>query len=320
MNGDFVLSPEKYYEEAKNMLKKKDFVEFVSKISVAVESSHNDKDMLAKTSFLKVKGLIVFNQYRKALKNISEALKHNEGIEEFKLTKYRGVALGYLGELKQAINIFKELLTKTDDINLLVETYINIVWAYLSLNRIESKEENLKEAKLYLDLINKHVDCLNSQKLRQLYTNYSDYYYFVGDYNKAIELQQKAIDFCEEENLPKVYNNLAELHLKYDEFDIVEKYVHDAEVLAYEYDNSFEFAQSQYILGMAYQKDKQFLNAKDCLYVALAYFCKAQAYTYAFNCFKKMLEISQVFNIESIKLLEKSVKVYFEDTPFHQNF
>lgn len=317
-----VKAPDSFYEEAKKILEeKKDLLDFVSNISKAEVLAVDDIDLLAKTTFLKAKGFVTFYQNRRALGSIEEALKYNSGVEAFKLKKYKGVVLGYLGELKQAIGIFKDLLNETNDITLLAEIYINIAWANLAINTEEKSGVDLEEARVYLDLVYKNFDLLNRIKKMQYYNNYSEYYSAIGNYAKAIEMQEKALNFSEESDLPKIYNNLASFHLKADEYgisDLVEEYTRKAEVIGTQYDNKLEIAKSFYTRAMVELREEAFLRAIDSLYLAFEHFNDSEAYPYAFDSLIKINEIVSDCRIECLKSMKDSLKNKLKNTSYYK--
>lgn len=275
-----ILSPKKFYFEAKKMLEKKDFVEFLSKISIAIEAAQNDKEMLAKTWFLKAKGLIAFNHHRKALKCIDNALKYNVGKQALELKKDKGIAKGFLGEIDEAIKIFKQLTTESDDLNILTSTYINISWAYFTLANNFSKEA-VAEVKFYLDKTKEYFDCLSNRLKWRVRNAYSVYYFCLKDYEKAINILEDSIQFCEEEDLADIYNNLAELYIMLDEdgtvCEIAKEYLEKAEILATKYNNNLGLGYIFYTKATIQLREDQLFTALDSLYLAIKFFKDAEA-------------------------------------------
>ncbi len=135
MSSTLTLTSENFVEEAKNMLEKKDLAGFMENIGSGKVLANNNKDLLAQITFLKVKGLYSFNQHKKALESISEALLYNTGEEAFRLEHYEGIISGYLGKFDKAISIFKSIIDKTKNIELLVKSYLSIAWVYLTLDK-----------------------------------------------------------------------------------------------------------------------------------------------------------------------------------------
>ncbi|AZR72169.1 hypothetical protein BBF96_01415 [Anoxybacter fermentans] len=318
MSECLITSGEKYYEEAKKMLEKKDLVGFIENISIAKLLAEKNKDLYAQVTYLKAKGLYFFRKFDKVLEAIDEALKYNEGTEQIRLQKLKGLIYGYRGLYKKAIKIFKDTLNQTDNPHLLIELYINIAWANLSFYRINEKEELLEEAKKYLDLAREYFDDLeNNYKKKLILLNYSDYYSLKKDYDKAIEMLEEAKKYCEEKDLPLIYNSLAELHIEHEEFNLVEQYLHKAEVIANKHNNLFEVARALYIKGIVETLEEDWVRAKDSFYVALDNFNRVHAYRNAFECFIKIIELSQYFKLDCITSFKENIKSHLEETSFY---
>lgn len=268
------------YEEAKEMLEKRDLLEFISKISTAIEVSRN-KVMLAKTTYLRATGLIAFNQYVKALDFIEEALEYNTGTEAFELKKVKGVAKGYLGEMEEALKIFKELTHESNDIDLLVGVYTNIIWVYLTLKKKNLNDQYLIETKHYLDLMNQHFESLSNKLKWKVYNNYSVYYFYKNEYGKAIEFLENSIQYCKEEDLAHIYNNLAELYLKSNESDVsirAEEYLKKAEIIGTKYNNIISLGYTFYFKAELDLREDQLFRALDTLSLSFEYFKEAGAH------------------------------------------
>ncbi|MCK4259625.1 MAG: hypothetical protein KAX49_11645 [Halanaerobiales bacterium] len=317
------LAPASFYEDAKKMLEKKDLLEFVSNISVAVEASRNNKEMLAKTTYLKAKGLITFNQHSKALSCIDEALEYNIGVKAFELKKYKGVAKGFLGKANQALKILKELTTETDDINLLVGVYINIAWVHLSLKNNNSDGRNIEEAKHYLDLANEHFDSLSNRRKWKVRNNYSVYYYYKDEFEKAIKILEDSIKYCEEEELPDVYNNLAKLYIKISEDDSVSEvaieYLKEAEALGTIYNKTISLGYTFYFKAeIELIEDQTIFNALDALYISFEYFKKAEATVQACDTLLKINELMDEYKHNSLKSFRENLKNKLKNTPYYE--
>lgn len=168
MNEILDFSAEEYINAAQKLLEKKDLLGFLENITISVFLSRNEKKMLSKATFLRIEGLMAFNQHEKLLEYVDEAISYSTGESYFKLKEFKGKAKGYLGHLEDSKRIFKELLNHTEDINLLIDTYINISWVNLTVNK-DKTEEALNEAKQYLDIAMEKLTLLeNSRKWRIL--------------------------------------------------------------------------------------------------------------------------------------------------------
>ncbi|MCK4261198.1 MAG: hypothetical protein KAX49_19645 [Halanaerobiales bacterium] len=324
MESMFELTPEKYYEEAKKMLKKKDLIGFMENIGSGKVLAENNKDLLAEITFLKVKGLYSFNQHKKALESISEALKYNTGTEVLRLKNYEGVIYGYLGRLNKAKKIFKELITEIQETEFLIEIYLNIAWVYLTLDKNNSKEHNVEEAKGYLELTKKHFDSLSNKLKWKILNNYSVYYFYKEEYEKAIEMLEDSIKVCEEKDLPDVYNNLAELYLKTSNEDdgvpeVVNEYLKKAEILATTYNNKLALGYIFYTTAMIELREDQF-KAFEALYLSFENFKKAEATVQACDCLMKINELMDEYKHNSLKSLRENLKNKLKDTPYYDKF
>lgn len=316
-----LLSPEKYFQEAKQMLTKNDFVEFLMKIGNALLLSKNDKEMFARTTYLHVQGLIAFNQYSKALESIEVALKHNSGEEAFDLKKCKGLAQGYLGKANEALEIFRELLTESDDINLLVGVYINIAWVNLTL--IKNKElHNMEEVKHYLDLAEEHFESLSNRHKWKVRNAYSVYYFYTEEYEKAIEILESSMKYCEEEEIPDVYNNLAELYLKISEKDgsdnseVIKKYLDQAEVLGTKYKNNLALGYIFYTKAMIELREEQRFKALDTLYLSFEFFKDAEATVKACDTLVKIHELMDEYKHQSLQSFQNNLKYRLKGTSY----
>lgn len=317
------LSPKKFYEEAEKMLEKKDLLGFVSKISVAIETSRNNQQMLAKSTFLEGTSLVTFNQHTKALESITEALKYNTGIKAFELERCKGIAQGYLGNIQKAKKIFTELLAKADDINFLLDVYINLSWVCLIIYKKTLSESLLEEVKHYLDLGKKHFDTLSKKRKFRLMNNYSVYYFYKEKYNEAIEILEDSLSYCEEQNLADVYNNLAELHLKVVEKDsgceceIAKEYLKKAEVLGTRYDNNLVLGYIFFTKAMIELHEGQLFTALDTLYLSFEYFKTAEAPLIACDVLLKINDIMNEYKHNNLKSLKENLKSKLKNTPYH---
>ncbi len=321
VESGLVLSPAKYYEEAKIMLEKKDLLGFMLKIGVAIEASANDKEMLANSTFLKCKGLVNFNQFGALLDSIDDALKYNTGENAFRLKKYKGVALGYLGEFKKALIIFKDLLNETDEILLLIEAYNNIAWVNLLITTIKKDDSALQEAKKYLKLIRDNFDNIDDKKRQRYFNNYSTYFSFIGEYDKAIGMQKRALDYCQEADLPKIYNNLAALYLNFDKEELsvdAIDYLEKAEVISNKNGNKFEMAKSMYTKALYELREEQYFRALDTLYLAFEFFRDAEAYSNSFDTLIKINEVISEYKIDCLSAMSEGLKNKLKGTPFFE--
>lgn len=323
MSTTIAFSPNKYYKDAQTSLEKKDLLEFVAKVSIAVESSSSDQEMLAKATFLKAKGLMNFNQHSKAVDSIEEAIKYNVGLEAFELKKLKGIAKGYLGSVSEAITTFKELLTEAKDNIMLVRICVNLAWVYLTLDKENHDKGSLVEAEKYLELANQHFDVLPDLLKRKVLNNYSVYYFYKGEYEKSITVLNEAFKYAEEKDFPKLYNNLAEVLIKYDEGSDTEsssiiEYLDKSEMIASKFDDKIELAFSLYARAKLEVQEEQIFSALDTLYLAFNYFTEAEAYSYSLECLFKINELVNDYKAECMRTMQKKLHNKVKSNPYYE--
>lgn len=315
---DMTVSPQLLYEEAKKSLGEKDLVDFVTNISNSELLASDDLAYLPQITFLKVQGLFHLNQYRKALKMVPLALQHNQGREKVQLKNYQGVMIGYLGDFQKAEQIFKDNLDGLEEVHLLVETYLNIIWANLALYKQEQRDGHLVEAKKYLDLANEHFDRVDDPLKGRILDNLSVYTYLKGDYDQAIEIEEQAVQYFAEPDLPMIYNNLAAMYLEVgDPVGVcpeVQKYTDQVEIIGERTHNYIEVGKGFYTKAMAELREEQLFSALDTLYLSFEFFKKANALSWAFDCLMKINEIVAEYKLDRFKSLKETVKADFAGT------
>lgn len=319
MRAESLSTARQCYDDAKRMLAEKDLLGFITEITKAEVYSEADHNFLAEVLYLKAKGLLDFNHYKESIKAISEALIFNSGIARLKLLKFKGIALGYLGDLKSALKLFNELVSTTEEDNLLVELYTNIIWANLLLYKTENNGDILENVKRHLDLIEGKLECLAPAKKRRFFINSSTYYAYCKEYDQGIELLLQAIDYSDEKNLSEIYNNLAALYLESDKDGIsryVGEYTKKAEILASRNKDSLEVAKSFFTSGMAELREGDYLKALDSLYLSLKYFKEAEAYPFALDCMMTICSIENEYKVECLKLYKQKLKNEFGGTGY----
>lgn len=320
MSEKVIMSAEEYLFRAKNSLEKKDLIEFIENISNAQMLALDEKELLAKVSFLKVQGLYSFNQHKKALESISVALMYNNGIEMVKLRNYEGIILGYLGKVEEAERIFRELLNQgIEDKVCLFETLLNFVWLYLTVYK-EKTDTLITEAKIFLEQAGEFFELVPDNLKGKFLNSYSVYYYYIADYEKAIEVLKEAITYCKEKDLPHIYNNLAEMYLKIEGIDYSETihhYTEQAEILGSKYRDDTAMARSFYLKALCETKEQELFRALDTFYLAFEYYKKAEAYPLAFDCWVKINELMSEYKVERLLTLRESFKNDFKGTMFY---
>ncbi len=313
------LSAEVYYEKAKRCLEKKDLINFLTNIGITEVLA--DSSMIGKVKFLKVKGLFDMKQFKEALEFIPNAIQYSEKLNLVKLLNYEGAIKMRLGEYVRAKNIFKDIIEDINESSFLTEVYLNLIFVNLTIYKTEQNESILLETKKYLDLANEYFNHISSNAKGILNQNYSVYYFYKEDYEKAIQILLDTIPLIDEKNLANIYNNLAEIYLKINEdgvCDLVEKYTHLAEVIGTKYDDDLALAKAFYTKAMAELQEDQLFRALDTLYLSLEYFKKAEAYPFAFDCIVKINEIINEYKMESLTTLKDTLKNEFKGTAFYQ--
>lgn len=319
MGNSSLISFQKYYQEAKRMLEKKEYEEFLLNLGRAEAVSGNKEEILAEISFLKVQGCFKFNQYRKGLEYIEEALKHNKGQKAIRLRNYKGVMLGYLGELSAAKEILIDFVNEVQEVEFLVEVYLNLAWVIGVQYKLEKDLRYAEELKKYTYLANNYFNDVGSKYRGKILDTLSFYHYSVGEYEEAIKKAEEAVSYFEKEHLPKIYNNLAAIYLELDRKDggcsvKGREYMKKAEILGEEYGNNLEIGKAQYNQAMAKLQDGETISAVDMLYSAYEYFKKAQALTLLFDCHLKINELLSQYKDEQLRVLKKIVKHDLECT------
>lgn len=286
-----------YCKRAEKMLVKKDFVGFIENIGIASFLSDNGTQAYSRVNFLKIEGLYNFNQYTQLVEFAPSVLeKINEPDKYFLIRKYYAISLGYTGEFIKSKKVFKELLSNLSDNRYIWETYLNIAWVNLAFYKINEPNSSLDEAKIFLDKAKEHFEDF-SNKLKRIYcNNLSVYYYYSGELEKGIEILEGAIKYCDEKDLPKIYNNLAEFCLKNDEMTDkktlqIKEYTKLVEVIGTKYNDNFEMAKALYTNAMVELREGRYFLALDILYMSFEYFKGAEVFPYAFDCLKKINEI-----------------------------
>lgn len=313
-------SAEWYLEEAAEMVKQKEILEFISALSKAELLAEGQPELMARITFLKTHGLFKFNQYKKALESLPGALEHNSGLVWIKLKNYEGIMLGYQGHFHMAIEVFTGILPAIEDREPLVETYMNLVWAYLSSYRLDKNREILTQVKAYLDKANAYFESISSRMKCRVIENLTVYYFVIGEHDKAIEISEKSFQYYEEEDLAFVYNNLANMYLDSDKdgvSELVNEYTKKAEIIGTRYNNNLEIAKSFYNKAIAELREQQLFAALDTLYLSFEFFQRAEATTLAFECVIKINELMNEYKIERLKSIKDTLLDGFAGTPLH---
>ena len=144
----------------------------------------------------------------------------------------------------------------------------------------------------------------------QIHNNYSVYYFYKEDYEKAVDIINNSLEYCEEQDLPGLYNNLAEIYLKYGKgsLELVKEFSDKAEIIANKYNNQLELGKAFYTKAMAEIEDEDLFTALDTLYLSFEYFKEAEAYPYAFDSLVKINELMNNYKIDYLKSIKGSLQ------------
>ncbi len=182
----------------------------------------------------------------------------------------------------------------------------------------------MEETKKYLELAQLNFNSIPDDLKWKVYNNSSVYYFYKGEYEKAIELLEDSIQYCKEENLADVYNNLAELYLKTSNEDdgvpeVVNEYLKKAEILATTYNSNLALGYIFYTTAMIELREDQF-KAFEALYLSFENFKKAEATVKACDCLMKINELMDEYKHKSLNSLRENLKNKLKDTPYYDKF
>lgn len=307
-----------YLEKAEESIRQKNFEDFMRFIGGA-EAVSADADSWSQLLYVKAKGFYRFGKWEHALEAIETALAANQNMKNYvRLAKFKASILAYKGQYREAMRLLKELLAQTDDHYLRSEIYINISWVLLEYYKREPMDETLDEVKFYLDEADEimmKVDSLD--KKRRILNNYAEYYKFKKDYESARKMLEEELKCCTESELPEVYNDLAQVYLEQGHEDVMEKFLHDAELIASRYDNDMEVARALYTKAIALMKRNErndLISVIDSLSIAFYNFTSCGAYNNAFDCFITITEVCDTLKHDCATTLKEQIKEMFSET------
>lgn len=313
---------EHYLEHAESALQGNDLEEFLRFLGNA-EAVASNTEIMARIFCLRAKGLYLLRRYESALKAIEEALKFPQSEKnQIRLKKSKACVLTYTGKYKESLQLLKQLTTETDEGLLLTEVYQNIAWTLLESYKANSSDAILEEAKLYLDLAFKAIEDLDSREnQRIILANYAEYFKLKGENDMAIEMLEEGLQYRSESQLPKAYNDLAEVYMQRNEkgdLELVEKYLHDAEILATKYDNELEQAFTLYLRGLLKMNSNDFVQVMDCMYIAYNNFVSVGALNYAMDCYNKICEVSEKMKSEFVSSVKDKLIKQIKEKSYHE--
>lgn len=307
-----------YLGKAEESIGQKNFEDFMRFVGSA-EAVSTDADSWSQLLYLKAKGFFRFGKYKHALEAIETALEGNQDMKNYvRLVKFKASILAHKGQYREALRLLKELLTQTDDHYLLSEVYINISWVLLEFYKREPLDETLHAIKFYLDEADEvMMKVENIEKKRRLLNNYAEYYKFKKDYDSARKMLEEELKCCSENQLPEVYNDLAQVYLEQGHEDAMEKFLHDAELIASRYDNDMEVARALYtkaIARMVKNERNDLVTVIDSLSIAFYNFTSCGAYNNAFDCFIKITEVCDTLKHDCATALKEQFIEMFSET------
>lgn len=322
MLQEVTLITEDFYELARASLDTGDFFGFVEGLSKAELLAQDDPKAMADIYFLKVRGLMKFSHYQRVIQVSPRALEYLDGEKRFRVRNWEGVSHANLGYIKMAESIFLQVLSQAgEEKKILFETYLNLVWLYLTIDRENFSDKSLVKAKKYLDLASRGFEGASDQSKWRFCQNLSTYYFHVGQFDAAKEVLEESIGYSQERELPQVYTNLAEIYLKLG--DVSEKffgYCRDAETIGIKYDDYLSIGNSKSAMAMFELSENRVISCIDYLYQALENYRKSEAYAHAFECLEKVTKITSDYKIERMMSIGKALDREFDCTAYRERF
>ncbi len=172
-----------------------------------------------------------------------------------------------------------------------------------------------------MDIANHNFDNLPNSLKRKVLNNYSVYYYYLDEFEKSIECLERAFDFAEEKDLPRLYNNLAEVYLEFREkcgveITLIREYLDKSEVIASKYDDKIEMAFSFFTKVKLELLDEQTFTALDTLYLAFDHF--TEAYSYSLEVLLKINEVVSNHKAECMRIMQEKLNSKVKSNPYYK--
>ncbi len=208
---------------------------------------------LAKNSFISGKNMNAIDEFQEALNLLSDS-DNNTDIK----TIYNNLAYIYesLAEYEAAINSYKKAKENCDpnDTKSIARINDNIAKAYTQIYDFE------EAIKFYEENINFESDAENSEEFAKTLNNAAAIYIELGDYEKAEEYINKALDLSvNSDETASLLNNLARIYFKNKQIDkAIETYKKTGVI-----DNEKSKAIALHNLGKIYFTQEDFNNAKN---------------------------------------------------------
>ncbi len=283
----------------------------MEKIVLAKHFSQDNSELSLEVAMLYSEGLYKLEEYKKALKAISELLEIGELDDEKRseLLQKKGRILTRMSAFSEALIIFEELANMEPE-KCKVLGFGNLAWVYLLMYRQGNKDEYLEgyleKAKESCDKALAIFDTYNNPELhKKVLINMGNIYWNYEKYNEALKLFFRAYD----EDNPNVLNNIASTYVSLGNSCEAEKYLHKAEMKALSQNNYHEEAHCYTIharISEIFMED--YAEAKNKLLVAFHKLLDSEAINEACTCLDRIRDLDSLINKENINLLKEKIK------------
>lgn len=302
-----------YLAKAKIALAEKDLVSFLTNIGAAEHIHQNEPEALLSALMTMIEGLYEFNRYKEAADVVERALTvTKESGQKHTLLQQKGILLGKLGKLDEAIDTFAELLEGGLSP---IWGYNHLAWTYLYKYRLDpAKQEYLHKA---LNFCQQAVKLFSPadppELLKSVLVNLGNVYWHLEEYHDALQVFQDARVYAEKD--PKILNNIAATYVQLRILEEAERYLDEAEQLAEATHNHFEAAQANLIHARIHEwLLKDYMGAKEHFLIAFDKFNLVNATLEACKCFDNIMRLGELLQHESMAILSQR----FQGPMIHQ--
>ncbi|AZR73726.1 hypothetical protein BBF96_10220 [Anoxybacter fermentans] len=298
---------EPYLEKAKQSLEEKDFKRFIENIVIAKHLTKSYTEYRPEVLYQYAIGLYKLGDYKGAYEEIEEAIVVQEPEKKYNLIKIKGIILGKLGALEDAVQIF-ERLSKLDEYpRIKIGAINNLAWVYVYLFKQKSDSEFLKKAIEKCNSLITQFNLFDDNDLRgKVLINLGTVYWYQKNFKESLDVFNEALKYVKDH--PRLFNNLASVYVQLGETEKAYEFIDKAELIADRTKNYFEKAQSYVILAELSEYNEDYLRAIDYYQVALDHFISVQAPLEIYECFDNILRLQAKINRESIKLMKENFK------------
>lgn len=295
-----------YLAQARTYLAEKDLVKFLQAVGVAEYIYQDEPQVLLATLMLTVEGLYEFNRYKEAFDVVTRALDLVEDHDQkYMLLRRKGILLGKLGKLDDAIAVFEEFLEGSVSpiwgIN-------NLAWTYLYKHQLDPAEKTyLHQALDYCQQAIKLFSPNDPPELnKSVLVNLGNVYWHLEEYQNALQVFQDARFYVKDD--PKVLNNIAATFVQLRQLEEAERYLDEAEHLAEASQNHFEAGESNLIHARIHEWIlNDYMGAKDHFLIAFDKFNLANAIFEACKCFDNIIRLGDLLYRDSIDTLSQQL-------------